>query len=125
MDDQIPELTDDPTWIIDPIDGTTNFIHSYPESCISLALTICKELVIGIIYNPVNGDLYTAKKNEGSFLNGIKIKTSPSTGKFNYFNFDRINKNFILEIIIIKKKIILTNNNINNIIIARNNYFQN
>ncbi|XP_051166971.1 uncharacterized protein LOC127285161 [Leptopilina boulardi] len=79
VDDQIPELTDDPTWIIDPIDGTTNFIHSYPESCISLALTICKELVIGIIYNPVNGDLYTAKKNEGSFLNGIKIKTSPST----------------------------------------------
>ncbi|XP_043475395.1 inositol-phosphate phosphatase-like [Leptopilina heterotoma] len=77
--DEIPELTNDPTWIIDPIDGTTNFVHSYPESCISLALTISKELVIGIIYNPVNGDLYTAQKNKGSFLNGNKIKTSSTT----------------------------------------------
>ncbi|XP_033227563.1 inositol-phosphate phosphatase-like isoform X2 [Belonocnema kinseyi] len=75
----IPELTDDPTWIIDPIDGTTNFVHGYPESCISIGLTIDKEVVIGIIYNPDNCHLYTAKKNEGAFLNGVRLQTSSVT----------------------------------------------
>ncbi|XP_012275412.1 inositol-phosphate phosphatase [Orussus abietinus] len=72
----LPELTDDPTWIIDPIDGTLNYIHSYPQFCISVALAICKELVIGIVYNPINGELYTSKKSEGAFLNGKRICTT-------------------------------------------------
>ncbi|EDW34730.1 GL12744 [Drosophila persimilis] len=46
------ELTDAPTWIIDPIDGTTNFIHRIPHCCISVGLAINKELVVGVIYNP-------------------------------------------------------------------------
>ncbi|CAH0385747.1 unnamed protein product [Bemisia tabaci] len=70
------ELTSDPTWIIDPIDGTTNFMHGYPQSCISVALTINKELVIGIVYNPIMNQMFTAKKGQGAFLNGQPIRAS-------------------------------------------------
>ncbi|KAG7198888.1 hypothetical protein KM043_015711 [Ampulex compressa] len=70
------KLTDAPTWILDPIDGTTNFIHSFPCSCISLGLAIQQELVLGIIYNPWNSELYTARKGEGAFLNGKRIRSS-------------------------------------------------
>ncbi|XP_034830707.1 inositol monophosphatase 1 [Maniola hyperantus] len=69
-------LTDEPTWIIDPIDGTLNFIHGYPSSCISLGLTINKEAVAGIIFNPIVNQLFTAKKGQGAFLNGKPIHVS-------------------------------------------------
>lgn len=69
-------LTDEPTWIIDPVDGTLNFIHGFPHSCISLGLVINKESVAGIIYNPLVGQLFTAKKGQGAFLNGRQIHVS-------------------------------------------------
>lgn len=69
-------LTDEPTWLIDPIDGTTNFVHGNPHCCISVALAIKKELVIGIIYNPVLEQLFTAQKGEGACLNDKPICTS-------------------------------------------------
>jgi myo-inositol-1(or 4)-monophosphatase len=69
-------LTDEPTWIIDPVDGTLNFIHGFPHSCISLGLAINKEPVAGIIYNPLIGQLFTAKKGQGAFLNGRQIHVS-------------------------------------------------
>lgn len=72
-------LTDAPTWIIDPIDGTMNFIHSFPHSCISLALFINQKPEIGIIYNPVLNQLFTARKGKGSFLNDQPIKVSSVT----------------------------------------------
>ncbi|CAK9813469.1 Inositol monophosphatase 3 [Anthophora plagiata] len=71
-----PVLTDKPTWIIDPIDGTLNFINSFPETCISIGLAICKELSGGIIYNPLSDEMYTAIKGQGAFLNGKPIHTS-------------------------------------------------
>ncbi|XP_015435719.1 PREDICTED: inositol monophosphatase 2-like [Dufourea novaeangliae] len=74
-----PELTDKPTWIIDPIDGTMNYVNSFPYTCISVGLTVCKEIVVGIIYNPLSSELYTAVKGEGAFLNGKPIKTSNVT----------------------------------------------
>lgn len=77
---EMPELTDAPTWLIDPIDGTLNFIHTFPQSCISVGLTVRKELVLGIIYNPLSSELYTAIKGEGAFLNGKPIRTSNVTG---------------------------------------------
>ncbi len=46
-------LTDDPTWIVDPIDGTINFVHGFPFVAISIALLIKKEPVVGVIYNPI------------------------------------------------------------------------
>lgn len=72
----LPELTNTPTWIIDPIDGTTNFVHAFPFTCISIALTVNKELQLGIVYNPILEQLFTARKGCGAFLNGKPIKTS-------------------------------------------------
>ncbi|XP_043263918.1 inositol monophosphatase 2-like [Colletes gigas] len=71
-----PILTDKPTWIIDPIDGTTNFVNSFPHTCISVALSVYKEIVVGIIYNPLTEELYTAMKGKGAFLNGKPLKSS-------------------------------------------------
>ncbi|XP_075973148.1 inositol monophosphatase 1-like [Anticarsia gemmatalis] len=70
------ELTDAPTWIIDPIDGTLNFIHGFPHCCISVGLAINKECVAGIIYNPNLQQLFTAKKGQGAFLNDRQIHVS-------------------------------------------------
>ena len=78
---ELPELTDDPTWIIDPIDGTTNFIHGFPHTCVVIGLAIKKEMVIGIVYNPVLEQLFTARKGRGAFLNGKPIKVSEVQGK--------------------------------------------
>ncbi|XP_004922007.1 inositol monophosphatase 1 [Bombyx mori] len=70
------ELTDSPTWIIDPVDGTMNFVHGFPHSSISVGLTINKEPVVGIIYNPILGQMFTAKKGQGAFLNETQIHVS-------------------------------------------------
>ncbi|XP_022200772.2 LOW QUALITY PROTEIN: inositol monophosphatase 2-like [Nilaparvata lugens] len=69
-------LTDDPTWLIDPIDGTTNFVHACPHACISLALSVRKQLVLGIVYNPHANQLFTAKRGCGAYLNGKPIRAS-------------------------------------------------
>jgi myo-inositol-1(or 4)-monophosphatase len=61
-------LTDDPTFVCDPIDGTLNFIHGFPNTAISLALTVAKKPAIGVVYNPFRGDLFHAIKGRGAFL---------------------------------------------------------
>lgn len=73
------ELTNAPTWIIDPIDGTMNFVHSFPHSCISIALFVDSEPQIGIIYNPLIEQLFIAIKGKGAYLNGKKIQVSGET----------------------------------------------
>lgn len=70
------EFTDDPTWIIDPVDGTMNFIHGFPNSAISIGLCINKESVVGIIYNPMLNQLFTAQKGKGAFYNDRQIHVS-------------------------------------------------
>ncbi|XP_043801617.1 inositol monophosphatase 1-like isoform X1 [Apis laboriosa] len=70
------ELTEAPTWIIDPIDGTMNFVHGLPHTCISIALLINKIIEIGIIYNPILDQLFTARKGQGAFLNGRPLHVS-------------------------------------------------
>lgn len=70
------ELTNAPTWIIDPIDGTMNFVHGLPHTCISVALLIDKTTEIGIVYNPILDQLFTARKGQGAFLNGAPIHVS-------------------------------------------------
>ncbi|XP_035702966.1 inositol monophosphatase 2 isoform X2 [Folsomia candida] len=72
-------LTDAPTWIIDPVDGTMNFVHSLPLIAISIGLLINKKPIIGIICNPILKQTYTAKDGQGAFLNGTKIKVSGET----------------------------------------------
>ncbi len=69
-------LTDAPTWIIDPIDGTMNFVHSFPHSAISIALFINKQTEIGIVFNPVLGQKFTARRGQGAFYNGRKVHVS-------------------------------------------------
>ncbi|XP_015509775.1 inositol monophosphatase 1 [Neodiprion pinetum] len=70
------ELTDSPTWIIDPVDGTMNFVHGFPHTCISIALVDKKIPQIGMVYNPVMEQLFTARKGKGAFLNGKPIHVS-------------------------------------------------
>ncbi|XP_012279373.1 inositol monophosphatase 1 isoform X2 [Orussus abietinus] len=70
------KLTDSPTWIIDPIDGTMNFVHGLPHTCISIALMINKITEIGIVYNPILEQLFTARRGQGAFLNGAPIRVS-------------------------------------------------
>ncbi|XP_014292833.1 inositol monophosphatase 1 [Halyomorpha halys] len=70
------KLTDDPTWIIDPVDGTMNFVHSNPCVGVSVGLYINKEPKVGIVYLPVFDYLFTAIENEGAFMNGNKIQVS-------------------------------------------------
>lgn len=73
------ELSENPTWVIDPIDGTLNFYHNYPDSCISVALYVNRTNEIGIIYNPTLKQLFTARRGAGAFLNGNKISASNQT----------------------------------------------
>lgn len=67
-------------WILDPVDGTTNLIHDYKMSAVSLALADNGVPVLGIIYNPFTDEIFTAKKGEGAYLNGEKISVT-STAK--------------------------------------------
>lgn len=73
---KVGELTDNPTWIIDPVDGTMNFVHGYPNFCISLALWINKKPCLGIVYNPVLDQMFTAQRGKGTYLNGDRIYCS-------------------------------------------------
>lgn len=63
-------------FVVDPIDGTTNFIKDYKQSCISVALLKDSEQVLGAIYNPYLDEMFTAIKGEGAYLNGKRIRTS-------------------------------------------------
>ena len=63
-------------WILDPVDGTTNLMHDYQHSVVSLALCRQQEIVMGIVYDPFHDELFSAVKGEGSFLNGKPIHVS-------------------------------------------------
>lgn len=64
------------TWIIDPIDGTNNFVHGLPQCCISIGLKKDDEIILGVIYNPFLDLMFTAYKGMGAQLNGQKIRVS-------------------------------------------------
>ncbi|MDH5203096.1 MAG: inositol monophosphatase, partial [Nitrospirota bacterium] len=66
-------------WIIDPLDGTTNYIHRYPVFSISLALEYKKEIILGVTLDIARDELFTAEKGRGAFLNGKLIKVSEVT----------------------------------------------
>uniref|UniRef100_T1IJ34 Inositol-1-monophosphatase n=1 Tax=Strigamia maritima TaxID=126957 RepID=T1IJ34_STRMM len=75
-DMQKVELTSDATWVIDPIDGTMNFVHSFPYSAISIGFMLNKKLEVGLVYHFANGDTYTALRGKGAYLNGEKMEVS-------------------------------------------------
>ncbi len=66
----------DIVWIIDPIDGTTNYIQGLPFACISIGLWDAKGPLVGVVYNPILKELYTAQRDKGAFLNGKKLQVS-------------------------------------------------
>ncbi|XP_054162467.1 inositol monophosphatase 1-like [Oppia nitens] len=69
-------LTSEPTWIIDPIDGTMNFVHTFPFTCVSIGLTVDKIAVLGVVFSPFLSKLYTAMKGCGAYCNGRPISVS-------------------------------------------------
>ena len=64
------------TWIVDPLDGTTNFLHGIPQFCISIALEREGTIVAGVIYNPANEELFVAERGKGAFLNDQRIRVA-------------------------------------------------
>ncbi len=63
-------------WIVDPLDGTTNFLHSNPFFCISIALETQGTVVAGVIYNPITDELFTAERGQGAYLNDRRLRVS-------------------------------------------------
>lgn len=63
-------------WVIDPLDGTTNYAHGFPWFCVSIGLEVSGEIVAGVIYNPVHEELFTAVCGGGAFLNGRRLQVS-------------------------------------------------
>ena len=78
------------TWIIDPIDGTANFLRGIPLWCVSLGLLAGNDLVIGIIYNPITEELYAARHGKGATLNGKRIEV----GKVKFLDEARLGIGF-------------------------------
>lgn len=63
-------------WIIDPLDGTTNYSHGFPIFCVSIALEREGEIILGVVFNPMLNELFTAEKGKGAYLNSKKIRVS-------------------------------------------------
>ncbi len=81
-------------WIIDPLDGTTNFAHGYPFFCVSIALEVDGETRLGVVYAPSFDELFTAERGRGAFLNGRRISVSSTDSLIRSllatgFNYDR------------------------------------
>jgi myo-inositol-1(or 4)-monophosphatase len=73
-------------WIIDPLDGTTNYFHGFPCFCVSIGLEVEGEVKIGVVYNPTLNELFHAEKGKGAFLNGERIVVS---------RVDRLNRSLL------------------------------
>jgi myo-inositol-1(or 4)-monophosphatase len=71
-----PAVDAPPTWIIDPIDGTTNYVHDCPMYCVSIGLQIAGELVVGVVLDPTRPELFKAARGHGAWLNDRRIQTS-------------------------------------------------
>ncbi|RVE61374.1 hypothetical protein OJAV_G00170140 [Oryzias javanicus] len=72
-------LTDDPTWIIDPIDGTTNFVHAFPFVAVSIGFSVNKQVEFGVVYSCLEDKMFTARRGRGAFCNGEPLQVSEQT----------------------------------------------
>src|SRR5262249_19412537 len=66
-----------PRWIVDPLDGTTIFLHGIPHFAIAIALERSGAIVAGLIYNPANDEMFVAERGKGAFLNDRRIRVAP------------------------------------------------
>ena len=78
LSEEIGEINNDVSfkWIIDPVDGTANFLHGIPHFAISIGLEHNKEIICGIIYDPIKDEMFVAEKGEGSYLNNQRMRVS-------------------------------------------------
>jgi myo-inositol-1(or 4)-monophosphatase len=78
LSEEIGKISNDESfkWIIDPIDGTANFLHGIPHFAISVGLEHNKEIICGIIYDPIKDEMFVAEKGNGSYLNNQRIRVS-------------------------------------------------
>ncbi|XP_056155375.1 inositol monophosphatase 1-like [Lampris incognitus] len=72
-------LTDNPTWIIDPVDGTTNFVHGFPFVAVSIGFAVNKALEFGVVYSCLEDKMYTGRKGKGAFCDGERLQVSDVT----------------------------------------------
>jgi myo-inositol-1(or 4)-monophosphatase len=72
-------LTKEHTWIIDPLDGTTNYAHQYPVFCVSIALQRDGDVILGVICNPMMEELFVVERGQGAFLNERRLSVSATT----------------------------------------------
>uniref|UniRef100_A0A1A7YZP7 Inositol-1-monophosphatase n=2 Tax=Iconisemion striatum TaxID=60296 RepID=A0A1A7YZP7_9TELE len=72
-------LTNDPTWIIDPIDGTTNFVHSFPFVAVSIGFSVNQQVEVGVVYSCLEDKMFTARRGRGAFCNGEPLQVSDQT----------------------------------------------
>jgi myo-inositol-1(or 4)-monophosphatase len=68
------------TWVIDPLDGTTNFLHSFPQYAVSIALKNKNKIELGVVYDPLRDELFTAERGGGAMLNNRKIRVTKQNG---------------------------------------------
>ena len=78
LSEEVGKITNNESfmWIIDPIDGTANFLHGIPHFAISIGLEHNKEIICGIIYDPIKDEMFTAEKGNGSYLNNQRMRVS-------------------------------------------------
>ena len=78
LSEEIGEINNDESfkWIIDPIDGTSNFLHGIPHFAISIGLEHNKEIICGIVYDPIKDEMFTAEKGNGSYINNQRMRVS-------------------------------------------------
>jgi myo-inositol-1(or 4)-monophosphatase len=74
--DARPATDAPPTWIVDPLDGTTNYVHDCPFYCVSVGLQVAGELVVGVVYDPSRHEMFAAAKGQGAWLNDKRLQTS-------------------------------------------------
>ena len=67
------------TWVIDPLDGTNNYVHGVPFVCVSIGLAMGEEAILGVVYDPVRKELFAAQKGRGASLNGVPIAVAQRT----------------------------------------------
>ena len=97
------------TWIIDPIDGTTNFLHGVPHFAISIALKSGDEIVSGLIYDPIKDEMFYAEKESGAFFNNQRIRVSKKKELNScLFATGGVSKNEVDSILLINKNKTLT-----------------
>ncbi len=70
---------DPPTWIVDPLDGTTNYVHDLPLYCVSIGLQVAGELVVGVVLDPARNELFAAAKGHGAWLGARRLQTTPTS----------------------------------------------